>query len=149
MDFHEYKNSFDEISERLVRNGYVTLQFSFSGRGNSEGAYKEMTIERQARQVLDMVQWLKEREDVVKGRIGIFAQSFGAATAMLANPPGITSLLCNCGAYYPYKSIKRGAYFNQKKQKHRTDSRSRTRILAITELLLFRRYYVKNFCAVS
>jgi uncharacterized protein len=50
-DLHEYNNSHDEIAERLVNSGFLTIQFSFAGRGKSEGSYEEMTIDRQAKQV--------------------------------------------------------------------------------------------------
>ena len=36
MNLHEYINSNDEISKRLVQKGILTIQFSFSGCGKSD-----------------------------------------------------------------------------------------------------------------
>ncbi len=82
MDLHEYKNSFDEISKRFVDTGFLTLQFSFAGRGKSEGDYAKMTLERQADQIADVIAWLQVRSDVQEEHIGIIAQSFGSPTTM-------------------------------------------------------------------
>lgn len=51
MNLHEWGGSFDEISQKLVENGFLTFRFSFAGCGQSEGDFKEMTISRQAKQV--------------------------------------------------------------------------------------------------
>lgn len=107
MDLHEYNNSNDEISKRLVEKGFFTMQFSFAGRGKSEGRYQEMTIHRQAQQVIDMLHWLGKRSDVNSKRIGIFAQSFGVATTIVANPRQVKSMVFNSGAYYPYSSMQK------------------------------------------
>lgn len=82
MDFHEYINSYDEISRHLVANGMLTFQFSFAGRGKSEGDYTKMTLERQAEQIADVVTWLQAKRDIQKAHIGFIAQSFGCPTAM-------------------------------------------------------------------
>lgn len=106
MDLHEYKNSFDEISEYLVREGYVTLQFSFAGRGNSAGDYREMTLERQGMQVEDMTAWFANHGLVNRDRLGLFAQSFGAPSSLYADL-GIFKTIClNGGAYYPGRSLR-------------------------------------------
>lgn len=107
MDLHEYKDSNDEISKRLVGERFLTLQFSFAGRGKSEGDYKEMTIGRQAKQVEDMLEWLGKRRDVDHRCIGIFAQSFGVPTTILVSPQKVNSMIFNSGAYYPYRSMQK------------------------------------------
>lgn len=83
MDLHEWKNSFDEISQKLVDVGFLTIQFSFAGRGKSQGDYTKMTLERQADQIADVVLWLQNRKDIQKANVGIIAQSFGCPTTMM------------------------------------------------------------------
>jgi dienelactone hydrolase len=76
-DLHESHNSNDEISRRLIDNSFLTLQFSFAGRGKSKGDYTKMTLERQADQMEDCIAWLMRMPDVNQGRLGIHATSFG------------------------------------------------------------------------
>lgn len=106
MDLHEYKNSNDEISKLLIENGFVTLQFSFAGRGKSEGDYTKMTLERQAKQVEDMIEWLVNQPNVDTNRIGIFAQSFGVPSTLSADLSHIKTVCFNGGTYYPGKSLR-------------------------------------------
>ena len=103
MDLHEYINSNDEISKRLVSEGILTLQFSFSGCGKSEGDYREMTLERQAQQVEDILGWIKQRTDV--NHVGIHATSMGVSTTLLANITDCASLCLVAGAYQVNRSI--------------------------------------------
>lgn len=100
MDLHEYKNSFDEFAFHLVKKGIATIQFSFSGCGQSEGVYSKMTLERQADQINDMISWLGSREDIDIKHIGILAQSFGVPSTMKTNLRGIVSLCFISGAYF-------------------------------------------------
>lgn len=119
MDLHEYKNSNDEISKLLVEQGFLTLQFSFAGRGKSEGDYAKMTLERQAKQVEDMITWLNKQKNVHKNSIGIFAQSFGCPTTISTNLNRVKSICLNCGVYFlndKFKELLRndfaGSYIN-------------------------------------
>ncbi|MFC1647012.1 alpha/beta hydrolase family protein [Patescibacteria group bacterium] len=107
MGLHEYKNSNDEISQFLVKEGFVTVQFSFSGCGNSGGDYKDMTLERQAIQVEDVIKWLSKEKYVNQNRIGVFAQSFGVPSLLSANISKISCLCLNAGTYNPLKSLKK------------------------------------------
>lgn len=105
MDLHESKQSYDEISFQLVHKGFATLQFSFAGCGRSEGNYMEMTLERQAKQVEDMLMWLKQRDDVNDQGIGIHATSLGVATVLLADFSSCASLCFVAGVYDVNRSI--------------------------------------------
>lgn len=100
MDLHEYKNSNDGISAELVKHGFLTLQFSFAGRGRSEGDYREMTLELQARQVENLVDWLVQNSEVETVRIGIHATSFGCPTSILVKHPSLKSLCFVSGVYF-------------------------------------------------
>ncbi len=106
-DLHEDGNSFDEISRLLVQKGFLTLQFSFAGCGKSEGNYAEMTFERQARQIEDVLTFLIKQNAVDVQRIGLIAQSCGAPSALLTELSGIKSLLFISGAFNTYANLKR------------------------------------------
>lgn len=106
-DYHEDNNNFDEIASRLVNEGYATLQFSFAGRGKSEGNYDDMTQLRQADQVADIISWLHANKFVEKTRIGILALSFGVATTLASKISSIKSLVLLSGVYFPQQTIQK------------------------------------------
>lgn len=99
MDFHEWKNSFDEIATLLVEKGYITLQFSFAGCGKSEGKHADMTLERQAAQVEDMTAYLRTRQDVDKAHISLIAQSFGVPTTLMTDLTGVHKYIFISGVF--------------------------------------------------
>ena len=107
MDLHEYINSNDEISKRLVKNRFITLQFSFAGCGKSEGNYNEMTIQRQADQVEDVIAGLKKNNDVDVEQIGLHATSFGVPSSIATDLSDIASMCLVAGAFYPGRSLRR------------------------------------------
>lgn len=100
---HEDHNSYDELAGRLVNAGFITLQFTFAGKGNSEGSYEEMTVARQGKQVEDVLSWFKNQDQVDSTRIGVFAQSFGVASVLNADLQKIKSICLLGGVYYPSK----------------------------------------------
>ncbi|MDO8452037.1 MAG: alpha/beta hydrolase, partial [bacterium] len=104
MDLHEWKNSNDEISGRLVNEGIATVQFSFAGCGKSEGDYRHMTLERQARQIEDVIAWcLNSFGPGIS--LGIHATSMGVPSLLLANISNISSLCLVAGVYEVNRSI--------------------------------------------
>lgn len=112
---HETNNSFDEISNRLIDHGFAIVQFSFSGRGKSEGNYNEMTQLRQGQQVEDVLAWVKKQPFVDISRIGIFALSFGVASTLASDVSSIKSVLFLSGVYFPLQRmiamfIEKGEY---------------------------------------
>lgn len=107
MDLHEWNNSFDEISKLFVNKGFLTLQFSFAGCGNSEGSYVEMTFDRQAQQIADVLSWLKKRDEIDTKRIGIMAQSCGAPSTLLTDITYIKSIFFISGAFNSFANLKR------------------------------------------
>lgn len=100
MDLHESGNSNDEIAQRLVDVGFITLQFSFAGRGKSEGDYRNMTLERQAKQVTDVFIWLLQQPTLDRSRVGITATSFGCPTSMVVQHQLLKSLCLVTGVYF-------------------------------------------------
>jgi uncharacterized protein len=105
-NLHETNNSHDEIAERLVHAGFATIQFSFAGRGNSEGTYEEMTLSRQSAQVDDVIEWTKKQPFCTTDKIGIYAMSFGVPTTIQSTLNTISSLCFVSGAYNPSVSLK-------------------------------------------
>jgi hypothetical protein len=111
-NLHETNNSHDEISERLVNAGFITIQFSFAGRGNSEGDYNHMTLERQGFQVEDVISWVQNYLPVDQNRIGIYAMSFGVPSTLSSTLNSVTSLCLVSGGYFPRQAMER--MFRQK-----------------------------------
>lgn len=97
-DLHETKNSHDEIAQRLADAGIQTVQFSFSGRGKSEGNYQNMTLQKQAEQIEDVISWTNNHfgKNI---NIGVYAMSFGVPTTISANLKSVKSLCLVGGAY--------------------------------------------------
>lgn len=107
QDYHEYANTFDEITENLVEAGFLTTQFSFAGQGRSEGNYRGTTLERQAAQIKDVLEFVRKNPKVDSERIGIVAQSFGVPSLILALPLPAKSLVFISGVVKPYENIKK------------------------------------------
>lgn len=107
MDLHEYINSFDEIAERLIKEGFLTIQFSFAGTGRSQGDYSETSTSKQAQEIQDVFKYAKKLERVNSERIGIISQSMGVPATILSFPLEIKSLVTISGAVFPIKSLKK------------------------------------------
>lgn len=106
VDCHEY-GSFDEIASLLCRSGLLTYQVSFAGTGGSQGKFKNMTFLRQAKQVKDIIKYVKKDKLADRARIGIIAQSCGGASTVLALPLRIKTLLLLSAPFYPLKWLKK------------------------------------------
>lgn len=107
MDLHESGGSFDEISENLVKEGFLVLRFSFAGCGSSQGDFREMTISRQAKQVKDVLRYLQKEPLVDENRIGILAQSMAGPSVIQALQLQISSLLLLSAVFNPGASLKK------------------------------------------
>ncbi len=106
MTMHEWNNSFDEIAQRLVGIGIMTVQFTFP-IFDAQGRCRELGLRNRGGIIEDVLSWVRQREDVQKERIGVLAQSYGAATVLGINMKGIRTMLFVGGAYFPLKSIAR------------------------------------------
>lgn len=98
MTMHEYKNSFDEIADLLVKNNFATLQFQFPIF--VEDKCRELPLFKRAA-ILEEV--LKQ----VKQPYGILAQSYGAATLLASGNLPAKSYCFVSGAYNFKQSIER------------------------------------------
>lgn len=106
QDLHEYVHTFDEISDVLVKNGFLTIQFSFAGCGKSDGNYREMTLTRQAPQIKDVFEEMKNHPKIDQERIGILAQSFGVPSFIASLPLMAKSCVLVSGVVNPYENMR-------------------------------------------
>lgn len=107
MDLHEY-GYFDEASDLLIKNGFQTFRFSFAGTGKSEGDFADMTLDRQARELHDILQYVEQDRFTDTTRIGLLAQSFGAITTIGALPiSAVKTFLFTSAPADPYASLSR------------------------------------------
>lgn len=106
MTLHEWNNSFDEISQHLVKAGFLTLQFTFS-IFHSDGSCRELPLDLRAAEFTDVLSWIEQRSDIEGTRIGVLAQSFGVPTILYADVTRVQSLVFVSGGFFPYKSISK------------------------------------------
>jgi len=106
MTMHEWNNSFDEISNRLVNDGILTLQFTFS-IFYPDGSCRELPLDKRAAEFTDVLSWITKRQGVDTHRVGILAQSFGVPTVLCTDLTTVKSLVFVGGAYDPYTSISK------------------------------------------
>jgi uncharacterized protein len=72
------------ISDYLTRNGIAVLRFDDRGIAQSTGDHSKATSEDFAKDVLAAVQFLKERKEIGKTKIGLIGHSEGGMIAPLA-----------------------------------------------------------------
>ncbi|OGG09344.1 hypothetical protein A2699_06410 [Candidatus Gottesmanbacteria bacterium RIFCSPHIGHO2_01_FULL_43_15] len=107
MDLHE-SGYFDQASDILVRNGFQTFRFSFSGTGKSQGNFVDMTLTKQADELREVLKSIKTDRFTNPRKIGILAQSFGSVAAIAAQPlAGIKSYVFTSAPADPYQSLEK------------------------------------------
>ncbi|KKW09598.1 MAG: Hydrolase, alpha/beta domain protein [Microgenomates group bacterium GW2011_GWC1_49_7] len=104
MTMHEGNNSFDEISKLLVAQGIMTVQFTFP-IFDKNGLCRELPLMKRGEITRNVLSWVSGRNDVDKNRLGILAQSYGAATVLGIHPEDVRTFLFVSGAYFPKQSI--------------------------------------------
>lgn len=104
MTMHEWNNSFDEIAERLLVQGFATLQFQFDIFKNNET--RELPLKKRAEQLNEVLAWVKNQTFVDVSRIGMVAQSYGVATALSTHLKAIKSMVFVGGTYNLQKAIE-------------------------------------------
>lgn len=107
MDLHEWANSFDEIAKKLVESGYLTIQFSFSGLGKSEGNYRSTSISKQSQELRDVIRFARKFKQGDPNKVGIIAQSLGASVTVQSLPLQVNSIIFISGSLNPLGSLKR------------------------------------------
>jgi dipeptidyl aminopeptidase/acylaminoacyl peptidase len=69
-------------ADMLVESGFVTLQFDFFGSGESDGVFRDKTIEAMARNLADALLVFLRHPRVNPDRFGIWGRSIGASVAL-------------------------------------------------------------------
>ncbi len=121
MTMHEWNNSFDEIAQRLVDRGIMTLQFqlpTFDAQGNSY----EVPISQRATKVEEVFSWFSKQKDILIDRIGVVAQSYGVTTALAANLPNVRTAVWVGGAYAPKNSLAKA--YEEEEELRRSSGKS-------------------------
>lgn len=72
------------LAQRLAEMGIASFRFDFRGSGDSEGDFKEMTVESEVSDALIGLEYLNSHPLVDSNRIGMLGNSFGAAISVLA-----------------------------------------------------------------
>jgi hypothetical protein len=103
-------NIFVKTSEELSKNGFAVLRFDFSGSGESDGKFEDMTISGEVRE-------LKMFMNFARGmgfeNIGILGESLGGAVSVLAYDPGIKCMVL----WYPALNLRETNVYKKLKKK--------------------------------
>ncbi len=83
MDLHE-NGYFDQMSSILVKNGYQTVRFSFSGTGTSGGHFRQTTVDRQAQELRDIISFAAHDRFTNTEHIALVAHGFGAISTIVS-----------------------------------------------------------------
>lgn len=75
---------FVTLGQELARLGFVVLRFDYRGAGDSEGDFKEITLEGEISDTLTCLDFLKHHRQVDSSKIGLLGRSLGGAIAVLA-----------------------------------------------------------------
>jgi uncharacterized protein len=94
---------FVKCSRALARAGLASLRFDFFGSGESEGEFREATLETEIGDAEDAVDFFGRQDGVDSGRIGLLGLSLGGAVAALtAERVGARALvLWSAVAHFP------------------------------------------------
>src|SRR6185436_19022404 len=83
-------------AELFASLGYVALRFDMRGCGESEGQRGRVICLEQVEDTRSALNFLQSRADVIKERIAVYGQSFGAAVAVYA--AGVEPRIAACVA---------------------------------------------------
>jgi dipeptidyl aminopeptidase/acylaminoacyl peptidase len=94
---------FVKCSRALARAGLASLRFDFFGSGESEGEFREATLETEIADAEDAVGFFRRQEGIDSQRIGLLGLSLGGALAALtAERVGARALvLWSAVAHFP------------------------------------------------
>ncbi len=77
------QRKFVELSRNLAQNSIACLRFDFSGHGDSEGKFRNLSIDNQAEEIKSAYDFLIQQEKINKEKIAILGHSLGALAAVL------------------------------------------------------------------
>lgn len=75
---------FVTLAQELAKSGIAVLRFDYRGAGDSEGEFKDITLEGKISDTLKCLDFLSNDPQMDPSRIGILGRSLGGAIAILA-----------------------------------------------------------------
>jgi hypothetical protein len=112
------ERKFVELARSLAQNGIASFRFDFSGCGDSEGEFEEMSISKQVGELNSTFKKLTKEKRIDKNKIGIFSHSLGAVVSSLFQKKygGIKSFVLASLAFNQPRLIKNWYTLDQIKQ---------------------------------
>lgn len=74
---------FVRLAQELAKMGIATLRFDYRGAGDSEGDYKDLTLEGNVSDALTCLKFLADDVQIDHSRIGILGRSLGGVVSIL------------------------------------------------------------------
>lgn len=92
---HGPRRMFAQLCRMLAAEGLAALRFSFRGNGDSEGDYKDVTIEGELSDARIALEFLARQQGVDASRLGLVGMSVGGlvAAGTAGTHPGVRALV--------------------------------------------------------
>jgi len=74
---------FTRMARALASSGFLCIRFDFAGSGDSDGEFREMTIESELDDARTVLKYLGDHHCVDNGRIGLLGLSLGGCIASI------------------------------------------------------------------
>jgi alpha/beta superfamily hydrolase len=75
---------FVTLAKELAKNGIAVLRFDYRGAGDSEGEFRDITLEGKTSDTLKCLEFLANDPQMDSSRLGLLGRSLGGAIAVLA-----------------------------------------------------------------
>lgn len=100
----EESGMFDDIAKNLSEVGILVFRFDFSGCGESEGDFSEISLSELTSDLSKIFEFVKLKTKVDSSRIGILGQSFGASIT-IALEPKVKCLIMMGSTFKPKEAL--------------------------------------------
>ena len=77
------KDNKENWENELCKNGFVVLRYDFSGGGDSEGKFIEVTTSQYAKDVYSAINFVSSLPQIDKKRIGLTGNSLGGSVSLI------------------------------------------------------------------
>jgi dipeptidyl aminopeptidase/acylaminoacyl peptidase len=78
-----HRRLYVKLAEQLAIAGIAALRIDFRGSGDSEGSFRDMTIDSEVSDALKALKYLEDDDEIDSKRLGIFGRSFGGVVGVL------------------------------------------------------------------
>jgi len=68
---------FTKCARNLAKSGFASLRFDFRGSGDSEGEFKDMSLEEEISDAIAAINFVKKQKNIDKNKIGLLGLSMG------------------------------------------------------------------------